>query len=98
MKELSGVVPVAFLCRHFGVSRSGFYAHTLTRAQHSRTRRDFLKKEIKRLFENSKGTYGSPRIFHDLAGKGIPCSENTVAEIMRRMGLCADLKKKFKVM
>lgn len=98
MKELSGKVPVAFLCRHFGVSRSGFYAFRPARSQHSRTRRDFLKKEIKRLFEASKGTYGSPRIFHDLASTGVPCSENTVAEIMRKMGLCADLKKKFKVM
>lgn len=98
MKELSNRVPVAFLCRHFGVSRSGFYAYKPTRSQHSRTRRDFLKKEIKRLFEASKGTYGSPRIFHDLMKKGIPCSENTVAAIMRKMGLCADLKKKFKIM
>jgi putative transposase len=98
MKELSGIVPVAFMCRHFDVSRSGFYASRPVRSQHSRTRRDFLKNEIKRLFETSKGTYGSPRIFHDLSGKGIPCSENTVAELMRKMGLCADLKKKFKVM
>ncbi len=98
MKELSNSVPVAFLCRHFGVSRSGYYAFKPTRSQQRQTKRDYLKQEIKRLFETSKGTYGSPRIFQDLDRKGIDCSENTVAELMRKMGLCADLKKKFKVM
>lgn len=98
MKELSNSVPVAFLCRHFGVSRSGYYAFKPTRSQRRRTKRDTLKQEIKRLFENSKRTYGSPRIFQDLNRKGFDCSENTVAELMRQMGLSADLKKKFKVM
>lgn len=97
MRELSGSIPIAFLCRHFEVSRSGYYAFKPARSQRRQTKRDFLKQEIKRLFEASKGTYGSPRIFQDLDRKGIPCSENTVAELMRKMGLCADLKKKFKV-
>lgn len=98
MKELSGSVPVAFLCRHFGVSRSGYYAFKPSRSQRRLSKREFLKKEIKRLFEGSNRTYGSPRIFQDLDRKGIDCSENTVAELMRKMGLTADLKKKFKVM
>jgi len=98
MKELSGRVPVAFLCRHFGVSRSGYYAFKPARSQRRRTKRDFLKQEIKRLFKASKGTYGSPRIFQDLNRKGIDCSENTVAELMRQMGISAEIKKKFKVM
>lgn len=98
MKDLSSSVPVAFLCRHFGVSRSGYYAYKPARSQRRLSKRDFLKKEIKRLFEASNRTYGSPRIFQDLDRKGVPCSENTVAELMRKMGLTADLKKKFKVM
>lgn len=91
-------MPVAFLCRHFGVSRSGYYAFKPSRSQRRLSKREFLKKEIKRLFEGSNRTYGSPRIFQDLDRKGIDCSENTVAELMRKMGLTADLKKKFKVM
>lgn len=98
MKELSSSVPVAFLCRHFGVSRSGYYAFKPSRSQRRLSKREYLKKEIKRLFEASNRTYGSPRIFQDLDRKGIDCSENTVAELMRKMGLTADLKKKFKVM
>lgn len=58
----------------------------------------FLKAEISRLFENSKGTYGSPRIFQELSRKGHPSSENTVAKLMKELGLTADLKKKYKVM
>lgn len=97
MRELEGEIPVTFLSSHFGGSRSGYYAFKAPKSQKRQNKQDFLKKEIRRLFEISKGTYGSPRIFHDLDRKGIPCSENTVAELMRKMGLSADLKKKFKV-
>jgi hypothetical protein len=51
MRELSGSVPVAFLCRHFDVSRSGYYAFKPARSQRRQTKRDYLKQEIKRLFE-----------------------------------------------
>jgi putative transposase len=46
---------------------------------------------------NSKQTYGSPRIFQELARKGHNCSENTVAKMMKELGLTGDQKKKFKV-
>lgn len=97
MKILEGQVPVAYMCRHFGVSKSGYYSWLKGSATTRKAIQDFLKSEIRRLFKNSKGTYGSPRIYHDLVNKGHSCSENTVARMMKEMGLSAELKKKFKV-
>ena len=97
MKKVSDDVPVAFLCRHFGVSRSGYYSWFKGEATMKRSRQKFLKAEIQRLFENSKRTYGSPRIYQELSKKGHSCSENTVARMMKEMGLSGDQKKKFKV-
>jgi len=98
MKMLDKKVPVVFMCHHFDVSKSGYYAWLKKRPALREIKQTFLSAEIKRLFENSKKTYGSPRIFHELFRKGVSCSENTVAKMMNKLGLTADLKKKFKVM
>lgn len=97
MKELSKKVPVAFLCRHFDLSRSGYYSWARGQGTIRKTRQMFLIAEIQRLFENSKRTYGSPRIFQELSKKGFSCSENTIAKMMKELGLTGDQKKKFKV-
>jgi len=97
MKLLEGQVPVIFMCKHFDVSKSGYYSFLKGPATLRRSRHQFLKAEIKRLFENSKKTYGSPRIFQELSKKGHLCSENTVPKLMKQMGLSGDRKKKYKV-
>lgn len=97
MRLLEREIPISFMCRHFGVSRSGYYSAIKGPATMRHTRHLFLKAEIQRLFNNSKQTYGAPRIFEELARKGHSCSKNTVAKIMRALGLSGDLKKKFKV-
>lgn len=98
MKILKGQVPFSFMCRHFEVSKSGYYSWLKGPSTLRRSWQQFLKAEIRRLFEISKKTYGSPRIYQDLSRKGHSCSENTVARLMKEMGLTADLRKKFKVM
>lgn len=62
-----------------------------------KARQMFLLAEIQRLFANSKKTYGSPRIFQELSRKGHSCSENTIAKMMKELGLTGNQKKKFKV-
>jgi putative transposase len=52
---------------------------------------------VKRLFEAHHGKYGSPRITADLRDDGWRVSENTVAGLMRELGLAARRKKKRKV-
>lgn len=52
--------------------------------------------EIGRLFAKHRGTYGSPRITADLRDEGWAVSENTVAALMRELGLAARRKRRRK--
>jgi putative transposase len=55
-----------------------------------------LKAEIRRLFELHEGKRGSPVITADLNDAGWKVSKNTVAALMREMGLAARHKKRRK--
>jgi putative transposase len=89
-------IPYATACRALKVSQAWFYKwrHGDRSPQHAR--RTQLKVEIARLFAAHRGTYGSPRITADLRAAGWQVSENTVAALMRELGLAARRGKKRK--
>ena len=89
-------IPAAVACRALGVSRSWFYKYEDGALPPQAARRERLKAEVRRLFAAHRGTYGSPRITADLREAGWMVSENTVAEVMRELGLAARPKKKRK--
>jgi transposase InsO family protein len=80
-------VPHAIACRALGVSQSWFYKWINRRPTARDQRREQLDEQIRRLFTASGGTYGSPRITHDLREAGWRVSENTVAARMAELGL-----------
>lgn len=87
------------MCRHLGVSKSGYYQWkklSLVKAKRSKEKME-ITKEIKKIFEFSKSTYGSPRVHKVLLIRGFSISENTVAKYMKELDLDARFKKKFKV-
>jgi transposase InsO family protein len=55
-----------------------------------------LYKKIKAVYNDSHGTYGSPRIYHELDAQGVACSENRVARLMRLRGLRAKQSRRYK--
>jgi transposase InsO family protein len=87
-------IPAAVACRALGVSRSWFYQHEGAALPPRAARRQQLKAEVRRLFAVHRGTYGSPRITADLREAGWTVSVNTVAAVMRELGLAARPKKK----
>ena len=87
-------IPYAVSCRALGVSRSWFYKWKAGRLPPRAERRDRLKAEVARLFGVHQGKYGSPRIAADLREAGWRVSENTVAALMRELGLAARRKKR----
>jgi len=89
-------IPAAVACRALGVSRSWFYKHEDGALPPQAVRREQVKAEVRRLFAAHRGTYGSPRITADLREAGWTVSENTVASVMRELGLAARRKKKRK--
>ncbi len=50
---------------------------------------EYLSNEIKRVFYEHKGRYGSPRIALHLYDEGIETNKRVVAMLMRKMNLCA---------
>jgi putative transposase len=89
-------VPAAVACRVLGVSRSWFYRWAGGWLAPRAARRERLKAEVRRLFAAHEGKYGSPRITADLREAGWAVSKNTVAAVMRELGLAARRKKKRK--
>jgi transposase InsO family protein len=89
-------VPHALSCRALGVSQAWFYKWRHGDASPRHARREQLKVAIRRWFAKHHGTYGSPRITADLRGEGWRVSENTVAELMRELGLRARRKRRRK--
>jgi putative transposase len=87
-------VPHATACRALSVSEAWFYKwrHGDPSPQHAR--REQLKVEIARLFAKRRGRYGSPRITADLRDEGWRVSENTVAALMRELGLAARRRRR----
>lgn len=86
--------PVSMMSKLLEVSESGYYKWK----SNKRVRVDKYKeldKEIKRIFDSSNGSYGSPRIAIALEGSPVATSKNTVAKRMQAMNLTARPKKKY---
>ena len=78
---------MAFLCRFYGVSRSGYYAWRGRPESRTAEENRWLLKEIRRVYERSRGIYGSPRVNEGLRQDGIAVSKHRVARIMRENDL-----------
>lgn len=82
-------VPHASSCRALGVSPAWFYKWCHGDPSPRHARRAQLAAKIGQLFAAHQGRYGSPRITADLRDEGWVVSVNTVATIMRELGLRA---------
>jgi hypothetical protein len=89
-------IPHTVACRALGVSQSWFCKWQSAALPPRVQRRDRLKAEVARLFGLHQGKYGSPRIAAGLREAGWRVSENTVAGLMRELGLAARRKKRRK--
>lgn len=77
------------LCAVYGVTRAGYYAWR-QRPESARSAQDReLQRRIQRLFQQHRGTYGSPRIQRALQAEGCAVSRRRVERLMRTAGLRA---------
>ncbi len=79
------------------VGRSGFYAWRKRAKSERQKQNETLTEQIQVAYEESDGTYGSPRIYSDLKEADIPCSQKRIARLMRLHHLSAVLPKRFVV-
>jgi putative transposase len=86
--------PVSLLCSVLGVSRAGYYAWK-DRPASVRQRRDAeLVEQIGAIHDESKGTYGWPRVHAELHHRGIRASRKRVARLMRQAGLSGMVRRR----
>jgi putative transposase len=77
---------VAKWAKKLGVSRSGYYEHMHWREEREKAQKA-LENEIKRIFNESRGTYGPDRICGELRKSGKRTSYKKISEMMKKMGL-----------
>jgi len=88
------------MCSVLQVSRSGYY--DWQRRQESppgprESRRRELVKKITAVHEQSRGTYGSPRVYQELRVNGEAVCQNTVAKVMREHQIRSVVRRRFRV-
>jgi putative transposase len=87
--------PVTMLCRVLMVSCSGLYAWRLRgESKHARRDRE-LGLKISAIHSESRGTYGSPRVYDELKVAKEKLSKKRVARIMREQGVSGKPPKRF---
>ena len=95
MKDYQREFPVGKMCRIFKVSRSRFYQVT----NYIPSKRDgenrSILNEIRTIHEQTKASYGSPRMAVELNKRGFKVSRPRVARIMKLNGIKAVHAKRF---
>jgi putative transposase len=97
MREHRQKYRLKILCRALRVSRSGFY-DWCSRPESRREKEELeLTREIENIHLGSRKTYGSPRVHAQLQGMGYPVSRKRVERLMRKHGIRARRKRRYRV-
>jgi putative transposase len=84
------------LCAALQVSDSGFTSWQRSDGPKKWLSDSALLKRIREIHEETKAAYGSPRIYQELKGLGIPVSKGRVERLMRENDLRGRHKRRFK--
>lgn len=97
MKDYQKEFSVGKMCKVFKISKSGYYdqSHSIPSKRDNENR--VLLFEIRRIHEQSKASYGSPRITTELKSRGFDVSRPRVARLMKQNGIRAVHARKFVV-
>lgn len=84
---------MTYMCKFLGVSASGYYGWR-NRPQSARDiEDDELKRFIQKIFDDSEGRYGSPRIHQALKKQGVCVGRKRVERLMKELKLVARVTK-----
>ena len=83
------------LCKILKVTRSDYYYHINHKTNIYKENNEKLDIEIKRIYNDSKGRYGSPKITKILKNEGIEVSQKRVARRMQLLSLRSITIKKY---
>lgn len=84
------------LCKCLNVPRSVYYYHQNHKTNSYHESNKILDTEIKSIYDDSKGRYGSPKITVVLKEKGLKITQKRISRRMRVLGLRSIVAKKWK--
>lgn len=98
IQQQQGQMPVRQLCELLAVSRSAYYSWLRTGGPSLREQRNqSLLPLVREIHQQSRQTYGSPRVWDALRKRGIRCGRHRIARLMRLHGIRAKTVPQFKV-
>ena len=91
--------PITALCQALEVSASGYYdwQDRASAPSPRRLQEALLRTEIARIHNQSRQTYGAPRLQRQLRTQGRRHGRNRIARLMRQEGLCGRQQKRYRV-
>ena len=89
------IFPIEKMCKVLGVSRSSYYSWLSRDPSKRSVENEELSNHIKKIYELSKRTYGSPRVTIKLQEEGLHVSRRRVARLMKRQNLKSIIGKKW---
>ena len=93
IKRLERVVGVKYLCASLGVSRSGYYDWRKRQPSDRSLSDTVLKRAVQKIYDESEGTYGSPRVYQALKKQGYKIGRKRIERLMRDMGIVGRVVK-----
>jgi putative transposase len=90
-------IPAALVCILLQVSRSGFYAWSKRPASERAAEEEKLIAKMREIHNQSRGTYGEPRIRDQLKQDGESLGKSRVVRLMKKAGISGILKKRYRV-
>ena len=90
----TGEFPVGRMCEVLKVSRSGYYDWLKRKPSQRQKANAVLLAAIRREYQASRQTYGSPRIHAALQQQGTKASRKRIARLMQHHGLAAKRARK----
>lgn len=97
IREHTGEFRVETMCRVLKVSRTAYYRWLKRPVSQHKKQDEIIKEQIMKIYNESRKTYGSPRIHRKLGKQGVYCGKKRVERLMREAGIQAIQKRKFRV-
>jgi transposase InsO family protein len=97
IKKNTRLFSVALMCRVLKASTSGYYDSSKRLVCQQLLRRKNIAHAAAHSYFQSNRIYGYRKVYQDLQEENIICCQETVRRIMRRIGLCSRIKRKFVV-
>jgi len=85
------------MCAVLEVSTSGYYAWLERDPAAASTPNQPLAAAVTRSYLDSDRTYGYRKVWQDLQAASVACCQETVRRVMKRLGFCAQYKRRFVV-